>query len=146
VRIAADAVLSLQRHVQHVRDDLAPDAVDCLLENGQSLARALHDGHDQPAAACRELLDQRRWDIGAGRRDADPVVRGVLGVPESPVAVNEDNVGVGRTGLDGGCCIKPSRKRCCPLAEVGARDAELARMASRSWRVTNDLAIFGARP
>jgi hypothetical protein len=47
---------------------------------------------------------------------------------------------------DGGCCIKPSRKRCCSLAEVGARDAEPARVASRSWRVTNDLAIFGARP
>jgi hypothetical protein len=41
-----------------------------------------------------------------------------------------------------GCCIKTSRKRCCPLAEVGASDAELARVASRRWRVTNDLAIW----
>jgi hypothetical protein len=39
-----------------------------------------------------------------------------------------------------------SRKRCCPLAEVGASDAELARVASRTWRVTDDLAILGARP
>lgn len=43
-----------------------------------------------------ELLDQWPRDIGAGRRDADPVVGGVLGVPEAAVAVNEDDVGVAR--------------------------------------------------
>jgi hypothetical protein len=89
VRIASNAVPSAQRHVQDVREDLAPDAVRGLLEQGESLAHAFQDGRDQPAPR-RELLDQWRRDIGAGRRDADPVVRGVLGVPESPVAVHED--------------------------------------------------------
>ena len=51
-----------------------------------------------------------------------------------------------RSPARGGCCIKPSRKSRCPLAEVGAREAEPTRVASRGWRVTNDLAVFGARP
>jgi hypothetical protein len=77
-RIASDAVASPQRHVQHVRDDLAPEAVRGLLEQGEALARAVYGGRDQPSP-CRELLDQWRRDIGAGRGDADPVVGGVLG-------------------------------------------------------------------
>jgi hypothetical protein len=95
VRIAANAVPSPQRHVQHVREDRAPDTVDGLLEKGESLARAIDDGDDQPPAR-RELLDQWRRDIGAGRRDADRVVGGVLGIPQSPVAVNEEHVRVAR--------------------------------------------------
>src|SRR5688500_160806 len=63
LRIAANAVPSPQRHVQHVRDDPAPDAVHGLLEEGQSLTPAVQDGHDQ-AATRRELPDQRRRDVG----------------------------------------------------------------------------------
>ena len=46
----------------------APDAVHGPLEKGESLARAFYDGRDQPATR-RELLHQRRRDVGAGRRD-----------------------------------------------------------------------------
>jgi protein-L-isoaspartate(D-aspartate) O-methyltransferase len=55
--------------------------------------RAFHDGRDQPAPR-RELLDQWRRDIRAGCRDADPIVRGVVGVTEAPVALKEDHFGV----------------------------------------------------
>jgi hypothetical protein len=93
--MASDAILSLQRHVQDVREDLAPDVVRGLLEKGESLPRALDDGRNQ-SAPRRELLDQWRRGVWAGRRDADPVVGGVLGVTESAVAANEDHVGVAR--------------------------------------------------
>src|SRR5215211_4549035 len=95
VRIAGNAVASPEGHVQHVREDLAPDAVHGLLQKGESLAPALDDGRDQPAPR-RELLNQGWRDVGAGGRDADPVVWGVLGVREPPVAVNENHVGVAR--------------------------------------------------
>jgi len=68
VRIAADAIPSPQRHVQHVGDD----AVHGALEERESLAGAFQDGRDEPASR-RELLDERWRDVGAGRRDADPV-------------------------------------------------------------------------
>jgi hypothetical protein len=74
-----------------LREALAPGAIHGLPEKGQSLARIFDDGRDQPAVHG-ELLDQWPRDIGAGRRDADPVVGGVVGVPESAVAVNEDDV------------------------------------------------------
>jgi hypothetical protein len=40
VRIASNAVASPQRHVQHVGEDRAPDAVDGLLQKRESLALA----------------------------------------------------------------------------------------------------------
>jgi integrase len=80
VLIATNAIPSLQRHVQHVRDDLAPETVHGLLAKGESLARTFNDGRDQPAP-CRELLDKWRRDVGAGRRDADSIAWGVLRVP-----------------------------------------------------------------
>src|SRR5919198_3017293 len=96
VWLASDAVASLQRHVQHVGEDRAPDAVTGLLEKGESLARAFDDGRNQPPLR-RELLDQRRRDTGAGRRDADCVVWRVPRISQSPVAVDEEHVGVART-------------------------------------------------
>jgi hypothetical protein len=50
-------------------------------------------GRDQPPPR-RELFDQRRRDVRAGRRDADPVVGGVRRVTQSAVAVKEDRVAV----------------------------------------------------
>jgi hypothetical protein len=95
VRLASSAVSAPQRHIQPVGEDRAPDAVDGLLEKGESLVRAFYDGHDQPPLRS-ELLDQRRRDIGAGRRDADRIVWRVPGVSRSPVAANEGDVGVAR--------------------------------------------------
>src|SRR3954453_200861 len=92
-RIVADAVPSLQRDVQHAREARAPGAVHGVSEKRQSLTRWIDNGCDQPAVHG-ELLDQWRRGIGAGRSDADAVVGGVLGVAETAVAVNEDDVGV----------------------------------------------------
>jgi hypothetical protein len=44
--------------------------------------------------------------------------------------------------MDGGSCIKAARESCCPLMEVGSRDAEPLGLTSRRWSVTNSLGRF----
>jgi hypothetical protein len=48
VRIAADAVASLQRHVEHLRDDRAPNVLGGPLEQRESLTRTFQDASNEP--------------------------------------------------------------------------------------------------
>ena len=46
----------------------------------------------------------------------------------------------------GGCCIKPSRKSCCAIAEGATRAARSYDLETDVARVTNAMADFGTQP
>ncbi len=46
----------------------------------------------------------------------------------------------------GGCCIKPSRKSCCAIADMAVRAARSGDLWTDARRVTDELADFGTHP
>ena len=75
----------------------------------------------KPRIHVEEQQPQRGRGVGWDRAPGPGVQRLRVVAKKSQNATRAHAPGRAELALNGGCCIKPSRKRCCAIAEMAAR-------------------------
>jgi hypothetical protein len=79
----------------------------------------------------------------AQRHHHGPSIAGKAVRPTAAAVLTRRSARLVAIAFHGGCCIKPSRKSCCTIAEIVARATGCDDLGTDAPRVTDEMADFG---